>query len=201
LADNIAQVYQDIDLFGDENYNGTPKEYYDKDAVKNSLTMWMMAKRGDFLDAPSEGGILDSATFKNMTYENQEKLKFRVENSLRLYFSGIIELMGITITPFPTERYTEVSVVYRDILTGEKTAVNIYPKDFTKRVIKQYENVNFEGENLYNFVKLKKPDMLGLKVVYNSEESCWIWGNRFKFSNFDFSDPYFEQIIEYINAI
>ena len=197
----MNEIYQDIDIFGNENYNGTPKEYFDRDALKNALTMWLMTKRGDFIDSPGEGGILDSYTFKNLTRENEEKLKFRIESSLNTYFSEIIELIDITIVPNATLRFTEVTITYNDLLNGEQNQITVYPKEFSKKVVIKYEDVFLDGENLFNFVKIKKPSMVGQKIVFSVDEGKWVWGNRLRFLNFSFSDPFFEQIIEYINVL
>ena len=143
----MNEIHQDIDIFGNENYNGTPKEYFDRDALKNALTMWLMTKRGDFIDSPGEGGILDSYTFKNLTRENEEKLKFRIESSLNTYFSEIIELIDITIVPNATLRFTEVTITYNDLLNGEQNQITVYPKEFSKKVV-----IKARGKFIYRAV-------------------------------------------------
>lgn len=197
----MAQIYQDIDLFGEENTNGTPKEYFDKDALKNSITFWLMSKKGDYIEAPQEGGVIDFALFKNMTGEMEEIIKFRIETAFSLYFTGVAEIVDIIITPNYTQRYTEIDISYKDLINGVIDSITVYPTSSTKAKRFTYTEIEFVEENLFTYVKLTKPDMLDQKLVYNLNENVWIWGNRFKFVNFDFSDPYFDTILEYINVL
>ena len=197
----MTQIFQDIDIFGTENYSGSAKEYFDKDAVKNSITLWLMMKKGEYLYDPSSGGTVDTSLFKNMTGEFEQIIRFEIESEFQIYFDGVVELVSVQITPNKVQRYTEIHVIYKDLINGGTNEINIYPKEFDKKIAPTYENWELTGESLFNFVQIKKIEMLGQKLVYNSNESCWIWGNRIKLIGFDFSDPYFEEILEFINVL
>jgi hypothetical protein len=197
----MTQIFQDIDIFGSENYSGSAKEYFDRDAVKNSITLWLMMKKGEYIYNPSEGGTLDTSLFKNMTGDFEEIIRFEIESDFQIYFEEIVELIDIQIKSNRTQRYTEVHVIYKDLINGGVSEINIYPKEFSKKIEASYEEWELTGESLFNFVQIKKVEMLGQKLVYNSNESTWIWGNRIKFIGFDFSDPYFEEILEFINLV
>ena len=56
-------LYTDIDIFGREYTNGTPYEFFDEDAIKNALTLWLSSKKREFLNEPDRGVILDRALF------------------------------------------------------------------------------------------------------------------------------------------
>jgi hypothetical protein len=196
----MAKIYHDIDIFGEENVGGTIKEYYDRDALKNALTLWLMSKKGDFIDAPDEGGILERFNFKNLTNETLEKMRFKIASKFNTRFSEVARLLNVSVKTNKTLRYTELYLTYRDLLNNTEETITIYPTDFAKVSKTSYDTIEFTGENLFNFVKIKKPDMQTLKIVFNISENCWIWGNRLKFVNFDFSDLYFEQILSYINT-
>lgn len=200
---STPEIYHDIDPFGTEFSDGNPKEYLDAEALKIALSMWLMSKKGDYLESLEEGGILTGALFKLPTGENEENLRFKIQVAFNTYFPTTVKLLGITISPNYSQKCLEIDIRYRDLLTGEIDNLSIYPKqDFSKsKKLVSYEPITLKGENLFTFVKIQKPEMLGQKLSFNTNESSWIWGNSLKFINFDFSDPYFEQILAYANDL
>ena len=45
-------IIGDLDVYGREHADGTAFEVYDDQAIGNSLTLWMVSKKGDFLMYP-----------------------------------------------------------------------------------------------------------------------------------------------------
>ena len=197
----MAEIYQDIDIFGSEYYSGAPKEYFDKEAIKNAITLWLMMSKREYLYDPDLGGVLNTDTFKNLTSESSDKLQFTLETEFKIYFGDMVDLKEIKITPNYTQRFVEVSVTYADLVNGGEDNINIYPVQGNKQVEVSYEEVALEEESLYNYVRIQKVNMQGQKLVYNTRENCWVWGNKLKLINLDFSDAYFEKILEYINVL
>lgn len=198
----MPELYHDINPFGEEYLDGAPKEHLDAEALKVSLSMWLMSKRGDYIDSVEEGGMISELLFKNMTGEKEEEFRFVLQVAFNNYFQNVAQLLSIDIYPDPAGRFTEVEVIYRDLLTGEVDNLAIYPKQELKsKKLITYEVVTFTGENLFTFVKIKKADMLGQKLFFNIDEDSWIWGNSLKLINFSFSDPFFETILSYVNDL
>ena len=197
----MAELFHDIDPFGEETNEGEAREYLDSQAIKTALTLWLTSKRGDYIENLSEGGMIKRFLFKNLTGENEEKLKFRLQTAFETYFSEYAELVRVNIIPNYVQRFTEIHIKYRDKLTNEVDTLSIYPKIENQKQLVSYEIVEFVGENLFSYAKAKKPDLLNKKLIYNVEENAWIWGNSLKLINFNFEDPYFEQILSYVNDL
>jgi len=193
-------MYQDLDVYGSEAVPGVGKELFDIYAVKNAILMWFLSKKGDYIYDPSEGGILYGLTFKNIDTTTIEMLTFKIENAFENKFSNFAKLLSVDIIPNLELRYQEINVIYYDIINNEESEVQIYLDDpsQTSELI-TYEIVELEAENLFIFVKIKKPEMVGKKLSYNLNQDCWLWGNEIKFPKLNTSDPYFSEVLAYCN--
>lgn len=190
---------QDIDVFGTVNANGTIREYVDDNALGNAIISFLMSKKGDYVNDPLEGGIINEALFKNISGSMIEKLKFSIENSLKLRFPNLITLNKVSIDPDYQTRITTISIFYTSLLSNELGSATVYVNDTTKLDTFTYTEIDFTGDNLLTFVEIKKDTMLGKKLIYNLDELCWIWGETFKFINFSNTDPQFDAILSFCN--
>lgn len=192
------ELLHDIDVYGRENPDGSSVEHFENACTKNALICWLTSKRGDFLLNPTEGGVLDSAEFKNLSDQNIDRLIFRIKNAIINNFVPSITLRGLDVVPNYEERYLEINILYSDPVTKKQESVTIYTN--TPSEIKKwtYEDVPYEGENLRNFILLKKPENMNTKLLFNVEENCWIWG-KFKFINFNISSENFDEILTLCN--
>lgn len=192
-------IYHDVDYQGLENPNGTIKEYTEDDALNSALSIWLTSKKGDYIRDPRRGGPLDIALFKNLTNTNIEKLKFSLNNLLSLNFENLLKVRGISIINNKELRWIEVEISYLSLLSGEPNKVKIYIDDPSQITIFKYEEIEWTGETLENFVIVKEPFMDGKLIVWSVEEDSYVWG-KYKLINLTTSDPRFNSIITIANS-
>ncbi len=193
-------MIQDLSVWGEQNIDGTAKDLIDDAALNNALISFLMSSRGDYILDPTIGGPLKDFTFKNMDNGSIEKLRFSIQNALYMKFDGLIKVQRIDITPDYENRLSEINIIYISLLSDEQKSATVYVKDTTKVNYVTYQDIVYTGDNLYTFVQIKKSDMIGKKLVYNTKELAWIWGSNLKFSNFSISDSRFEDILAMCNT-
>jgi hypothetical protein len=191
--------YQDIDLYGRDNADGTPLMYYAANAIKNALTQWMNSKRGEYLMNPVAGGPLDVFLFKTLTADNVMILKAQLLSALTVDFAPSISVQDITIEVDVKRNITEIEIFYTIPQEGISDSVSLFLN--TKYSINtfEYEDIDYVGSNLYEFVKLKKPDLSSSKLLYDYEINSWKWG-KYKLIALVPTDPYFGDILMICNG-
>jgi len=191
-------LYTDIDIFGREYTNGAPYEFFDEDAIKNALTLWLSSKKGEFLNEPDRGGILDRALFKNMDVGQSNKLRFAIRNALEEKFFPALQIRNISVLPDFTNRLWEISIDYVNPLTNALQSLSVFTKDLSAKEDYTYENIEYIDDNLFNFVRVKRPSMQNRLLIYDSVQGYWRWG-RYLMINLSVESPFFDQILSYIN--
>jgi hypothetical protein len=192
-------VFQDIDLYGRDNADGTPITYYSADAIKNALTQWANSKRGDYLMAPGAGGALDNFVFKTLTTENLLILKTQLLTALVNQFSPSITVIDITITPDYQNRITEIEVTYSIPEEGITDSIALFINTAFSTTSFEYEIVSYIEHNLLEFVTIKKPDQSSNRLIYDYDINSWKYG-KYKFVNLLPTDPYFTDILFICNG-
>lgn len=191
-------IYHDLDIYGRNNTNGTAMEYFDEDAVKNALTLWLTSKKGEFLRNPDAGGVLDNAQFKNIEGKSIKILLFRLKNALLLEFTPTVQLVNMIVTPDYEQRIWQVEIQYRNLLTNQIAQVYFYSKNLSSVQEQTEEDIEYIGENLRMFCLVKKPDMEGELLVYNDNDLVWKWG-LYRFINFTTEDVFYNEILAICN--
>lgn len=198
MANNTSGNTIDLDIYGRDNLDGTAMQYIDSKAVGNALQMYLSSKKGDFLYAPSSGGILDSQTFRVMTLESLTMLQFNIRNALTNYFSPAIQIISINLEAMYDERALKITIIYSSGANVEKATV--YTNAEFSNPHYEYVDVDYVGENLLKLCQIKKADMQGKYMELETNTDIWTWGNL-RFVNFDFNeDPYAEDIMMVCNA-
>lgn len=180
----MSAKYGDIDIFGNVNLDGSIIEYYDDDAIKNALTLWLSSKKGDFLLNPAAGGVLDNSLFKNINTSSMTLLASSVKTAMTNFFSPRVKFQNIDVNPDYVNRLIEITVTYVIPSTNKVGEITIFTKDLFNVVQQQYEDIPYVEENLRMFCLIKKPDMTGKPLVYNEDNNRWEWGHYY-FSNFN----------------
>ena len=126
------------------------------------------------------------------------QIQFMLTNAIYRKFSNSIQLNNLVIAPDRVSRTIEISIYYTSLVSNKQNTVTIYIDEFPDIVYYKYQDVEYVGETLYNFIVLKKPSMNGRRLTYNIEEESWTWG-KYKFVNLTTTDSYFSVILAYIN--
>lgn len=189
----------DVDIYGREDSKGQPLVYYDEEAIKNALYLWLTSKKGDFIKNPSLGGIFDKSLFKNLNKKNLSLLKTRITVALE-EFTPAITILGLSVEPDYENRLWEINIQYKTALTNKAQALSIYTKDMSKRISLEYVEVDYLGDNLKNFCIIKKPEMKGSILEFDVERDRWKWGSYLLNPEFGTSSDNFEEILTICNA-
>ena len=193
-------MIHDLSAWGEQNTDGTALSLVDDAALNNAIVSFLMSSKGDYILDPTIGGPLRDFSFKNMDTASIEKLRFSIRNALYMKFDDLIELKAIDIIPDYTNKLSEINIVYVSLLSDEQKSATVYVKDTSKVNYVTYQEIIYTGDNLYTFVQIKKSDMLGKKLAYNTKELAWIWGSNLKFTNFTISDTRFDDILALCNT-
>ena len=199
MAEQETTVYHDIDVFGDENLDGTPKYYFDEEAINNALKLWLSSKKGDFLRRPELGGIVDRLLFKQMSPEQGAKMSFIIQNAINNQFAPTLKLEKLEVNPNYEQRYWEILIQYRNPFSNKTESIAIYTKDLSAKESLDYVTVEYTGTNLYNFCSTKLPSMTGILILYNDVRGTWVWG-QYELTNFTISDSRYSDIIDLVNG-
>lgn len=198
MANNTSGNTIDLDIYGRDNLDGTAMQYIDSKAVGNALQMYLSSKKGDFLYAPSAGGVLDSQTFKIMTLESLTILQFNIRNALTNYFTPYIQIISINLEAMYEEHALKIEIIYStNNLNIEKVTVYTNADFNTKHY--EYTDITYAGENLLKFCQLKKADMSGQYMELEPNTEIWTYGN-YRFIELTEEDPYFSDILLICNS-
>lgn len=199
MENQEQSVIHDIDIYGNENSDGSAKEYLDNEAVKIAFTLWLTSKRGDFLRQPTLGGVFDTLLFKQMSEEKIQMMNFSIRNAITNNFSPSIKLLDLQVTPNYEQRYWEIYIKYQNPFDKQIQSVTVYTKDLSTTNSNEYIDVEYIGDNLYNWCVIKSPSMKGHLLTYDAEKEKFIW-YRYVFTNFTVSDTRYADIIEQCNG-
>lgn len=192
-------VYHDINVYGNENPDGTPEYHLDEEAINNALSLWLSSKKGDFIKRPELGGIIDRLLFKQMNIETQAKMSFAIQNAINNQFAPALKLEGLQVNPNYEQRFWEVSIKYRNPFSNETESIIIYTKDLSDKESFDYISVEYTGTNLYNFCSTKLPSMTGKLITYNSDRAKYVWG-QYELTNLTTADSQYDNIIDLVNS-
>jgi hypothetical protein len=195
----LNHFFQDIDITGKEKRQGIALEYFDADAIKNALYLFVTSKRGDFLRNPYAGGLIDFQTFKTMSEVNIQKASFAMRNAINNNFAPSVEIQSINMVPDYTNHILEYQIIYRDTITLNINSVSVYTDTTFEHQKFQYTDIAYTGENLYKFIILQKTNDLSKRLIYDADDGHWFYG-KFKFINFSQSDPLFDSILALANT-
>lgn len=192
-------ILHDIDFYLNTDKKGNPIEHIEEDAIKNALLVWLTSAKGDIIENPQIGGLLDESVFKKMTPGKAQALEFKIKNAINNQFFPAVQLISVNVIPNYEDRLWEINIEYINYLNNQKQSLTIYSEDTTQTLTFNYEYIDKTGENLYNIVVLLKPSM-GNRILRFDEEKGWLWG-KYVFSNLTYDDPYFSAILELANMM
>jgi phage baseplate assembly protein W len=195
----------DIDVYGRTTTDGSPKIQKGDNAISNALVLYLTSRRGDFVNQPDFGGPLEFMLFKNLNKDTDE-IETKITNEINRVFGNLVTLQDVSVQPDYLGRQWVVDVIYKSNATGDLSKVQYFvnssqgqfspPNVFQSN---RYVDIHYSGENLYNFVLLKKEEVPGERLVKNADDNLYYWG-FYKFPNLLLTDPYFAQIEFAING-
>ena len=183
----------DIDSNGRKNEDGSALEYFDSAAIGEALRNFIMSTKGDYLYQPALGGITDNSLFRTMTPNSIEMLSFKIRNAITNQFDPYVSLRTIDITSDKNNNLLQIDIIYFTEKQEVKNTTIYIAADFDYE-IKVYIDIEYSGQNLYNFCIAKKSDM-GVEILkLDTNDNIWKWG-IYAFINLTVEDEYFDDIL------
>lgn len=108
MAINEDVLIFDHDLEGTILPNGTIKQLWEKDALTNSLKMWITSRRGDVVREPERGGYLYSWLTKPLREEEIDNIEMAIRNGIEQDFQPFLRIIALQVTPNYEGRYWEI---------------------------------------------------------------------------------------------
>lgn len=94
----IESIY-DIDILGTIDNQGNIKELYNKEAVENSILVWLTSYNTDVIRNPGSGGYLTSYLSKPMSPENQQYIYQSLIDGFNQDYNLQVKILAIKINP------------------------------------------------------------------------------------------------------
>jgi len=193
------KTFMDVDVYGNENSDGSPKQYFDEQAINNAFISWIGSKKGDYIRRPELGGVIDRLLFKNMDPSTAAKMTFAIQNAVINEFTPELTLEELSVNPDYINRMWKIDIKYRNTFSNRTESIAIYTKDLSLKESFDYISVEYIGNNLYSFCETKLASMSGQLIIYNDERSKWEWG-QYSLDNFSTSDSRYSDILTLVNG-
>jgi hypothetical protein len=115
-----TEHYVDTDMTGELDSNGLIMRYFDKDAVRNSITMWLTSFPYDILRQPNRGGYITKLLYKPMTENTKDSLKHALVDGFKQDYTPMAELVSLSVTPDYENKTWQINLsVYVNIVKDQ----------------------------------------------------------------------------------
>lgn len=94
----MVQIY-DIDILGELNSQGQIKELYNKEAIENSIKLWLTSFNTDSIRFPGRGGYLVYFLYKPMSDSSKEEIRDSIIDGLNQDYDLSVDLKSISVIP------------------------------------------------------------------------------------------------------
>ena len=122
----MGYQFADWDLFGGFLPNGAIQVYYDHEAIKNSITLFLLSYPYSLIRRPSVAGTIVSLLSKPLSEDKAEDIETGIYEVLSLNFRPSLKINAVKVTPDYDKDLWDISI-------------DAYSVDF-KRQISIHEN-------------------------------------------------------------
>lgn len=110
---NIA----DTDILGTIDSNGVLAAYTNKEALQNSIKLWITSFSNDALRNPNRGGYVTQQLYKPMTESSQQSITDALIDGFNTDYTPYVKVLNLDVVPNYQEKTWEISVaVYSDLI-------------------------------------------------------------------------------------
>jgi len=197
--------YFDIDIYGQENPDGSAIVVFDKYAIQNSILKFLASEAGEYLYVPQMGGILETFLFTSLTPAYAQEIETTLFSILRENFSDAISNIQVIANPlFETETW-EITISFSDKLNDNQKSeiiISLEDTNVAQNKFSTYIDITDTGDNLIESINYILANVTGMDekmISYNFTEGLFIWGN-YRLTNFSVSSPNFADVIALING-
>lgn len=112
----------DVDLLGEIDSTGKITQYYGKEAVANSIKLWLTSFRNDILRTPGKGGYLTNFLFKPMTDTKKSEMVASIRDGFAQEYSPTAIIKSLDVTPdYTNNKWIIDLTVYVDAIKSDVT--------------------------------------------------------------------------------
>lgn len=94
----------DYDISGRVGISGDILQVWEKDALINSLKMWIISRRGDVVREPQRGGYVFDWLLKPMNSVNAEEVEMSIRDGIDQDFTPFLRILNLSVTPINEKR-------------------------------------------------------------------------------------------------
>jgi hypothetical protein len=105
--DNTKVIF-DHDMEGNIDPDGSIRQYWEKDALTQSLKMWIASYKGECLRSPNRGGYISRWLLKPMNDSTIDLIKMAIRDGIAQDFDPPLEILELTVEPNYTNRYWRI---------------------------------------------------------------------------------------------
>jgi len=95
----MAISVYDLNILGEVDNNGQIIELYDKEAVENSIIVWLTSYQTDILRNPGRGGYLTRFLNRPMSEDNRKNMLDALIDGFNQDFNLVLQLKSLSIDP------------------------------------------------------------------------------------------------------
>lgn len=120
----------DYDVLGRVDSSGQLTVYTGKQAISNSIVMWITSFRNDVLRSPGIGGYVTQHLYKPMSVSTKRNLLDAITDGINQDYRPTVTLKSLSVTPdYQNKTWLIDLVVYSDLIK-EDVAVTTVLKNF-----------------------------------------------------------------------
>jgi len=187
----------DFDWSGRTDLKGSPLRVENGDAIANAIQTYLQSRKGDYVNNPNLGGLLDNFNFRLIKNEYVFEQN-SILSDLSSRFSGLARVESVTIIPNRPLRITEITVNIFIYKSQKERSLTLFKKtEFNYVKVVDYIEVDYSGENLVDFIQGNLMDQPKAPLYYNSDLDSWVW-NSFKLINLTNSSDELQYLIEMV---
>jgi hypothetical protein len=191
----------DLDLYGRTDVFGNPTEHTEEMAVSNALLHFIQIRKGEYIEEPNLGGIVEFLKFKSMNTVNPDEVSKILRLNLEFSFRGIIEVSDVIVNPNFEKQRWEIAIAYiylkNNTENGLQFNVDKATNNKSENVILASMDIPLIGENLYATL-VTLADSQNALLSYESRGDYYYWG-KYKLSGLKNTDPYYSDIQALLN--
>jgi len=103
--------YSDYSSIGEIDSKGGIRLLMNREAVENSLRLWITSFRGEIIKRPTMGGIVLQWLMKPMSMETARNIKNAIIDGLANDFQPVISISSLSVVPNYEKQYWEIELI------------------------------------------------------------------------------------------
>lgn len=101
----------DLDYQGNIDAQGQLKYVWGKEALSQSIKLWIASLKGEVIRSPNRGGYIASWIGKPMKSVDVDDIEMTIQDGLYRDFRPYIQIQSLTITPNYEKRHWHIEMV------------------------------------------------------------------------------------------